>query len=211
MALRVGFIQAEQLVASLHIWVDSKLEPIEKVLVRLGFLTEAHCALLTPVVNEFIQLQGGDARKGLSALSPIGNLYQQLKEIDDSGLNKSLAHLTVHYSPEGDKPTRLWQPNNERFRILSFHSQGGLGKVSVAFDGELGREVAFKEIRDEYANLQTARDRFIMEAEVTGRLEHPGIVPVYGLGHHPDGRPFYAMRFIRGNSLNSAIAAAKRH
>lgn len=40
--------------------------------------------------------------------------------------------------------------------------------------------------------------RFSLEAEITGGLEHPGIVPVYGLGHHPAGRPFYAMRFVRG-------------
>src|SRR5262249_53242020 len=40
---------------------------------------------------------------------------------------------------------------------------------------------------------------------ITGRLEHPGIVPVYGLGHYPDGRPFYAMRFIKGDSLKEAI------
>src|SRR5262249_44852945 len=47
--------------------------------------------------------------------------------------------------------------------------------------------------------------RFLVEAEITGGLEHPGIVPVYGLGHHPDGRPYYAMRFVRGDSLKDAI------
>jgi eukaryotic-like serine/threonine-protein kinase len=100
----------------------------------------------------------------------------------------------------------LWTPCADRFRIIAFHKKGGLGKVSVALGTELGREVAFKEIRDEYAYLQSSRDRFLLEAEITGRLEHPGIVPVYGLGHFPDGRPFYAMRFIRGNSLKVAIS-----
>ena len=47
--------------------------------------------------------------------------------------------------------------------------------------------------------------RFLLEGEVTGKLEHPGIVPVYGLGRYPDGRPYYAMRFIRGHSLQDAI------
>src|SRR5205814_1740756 len=46
-----------------------------------------------------------------------------------------------------------------------------------------------------------------VEAEITGGLEHPGIVPVYGLGRYIDGRPYYAMRFIRGDSLKEAIAA----
>ena len=45
----------------------------------------------------------------------------------------------------------------------------------------------------------------MLEAEVTGGLEHPGIVPVYGLGSYADGRPYYAMRFIRGDSLKEAI------
>src|SRR5262249_40182264 len=86
------------------------------------------------------------------------------------------------------------------------HAQGGLGVVSVAFDEELHREVALKEIQERYASESEPRSRFLLEAEITGSLEHPGIVPVYGLGHHPDGRPFYAMRFVRGESLKEVIA-----
>ena len=48
--------------------------------------------------------------------------------------------------------------------------------------------------------------RFLLEAEVTGRLEHPGVVPVYGLGRYADGRPYYAMRLIKGETLTDAIA-----
>src|SRR5262249_28164117 len=55
------------------------------------------------------------------------------------------------------------------------------------------------------ADHPESRARFLLEAEVTGALEHPGIVPVYGLGTYPDGRPYYAMRFIRGDSLQDAI------
>ena len=92
-----------------------------------------------------------------------------------------------------------------RFRILRPHAEGGLGRVHVALDQELNREVAFKEIKFEYARRKDAQSRFVVEAEVTGGLEHPGIVPVYGLGHFDDGRPFYAMRFIRGQSLLDAV------
>src|SRR6202008_4087732 len=77
----------------------------------------------------------------------------------------------------------------------------------VALDAELNREVALKQILDQHADDPTSRARFLREAEITGGLEHPGIVPVYGLGTYADGRPFYAMRFIRGDSLKSAIAA----
>jgi WD40 repeat protein/serine/threonine protein kinase len=93
-----------------------------------------------------------------------------------------------------------------RFHILRLHAQGGIGKVSVAFDNELHREVALKQIKPERADDTDSRSRFVREAEVTGGLEHPGIVPVYGLGMDDDGRPFYAMRFVRGMSFDEAIA-----
>ena len=75
----------------------------------------------------------------------------------------------------------------------------------MALDTELHREVALKQILDQHADDPTSRARFLLEAEVTGGLEHPGIVPVYGLGTYGDGRPYYAMRFIRGDSLKEAI------
>jgi tetratricopeptide (TPR) repeat protein len=95
----------------------------------------------------------------------------------------------------------------ERFEILKPHARGGLGAVYVALDRELNREVALKQIVEARADDLGARRRFLLEAEITGRLEHPGIVPVYGLGVQPDGRPFYAMRFVRGTTLDEAIRA----
>jgi WD40 repeat protein/serine/threonine protein kinase len=92
-----------------------------------------------------------------------------------------------------------------RFQVLRPHAQGGIGKVSVALDAELQREVALKQIKPERADDAESRARFLLEAEVTGQLEHPGIVPVYGLGKDERGRPFYVMRFVRGISFEEAI------
>ena len=75
----------------------------------------------------------------------------------------------------------------------------------MARDRELQREVALKEIQPRYVEREDQRARFLLEAEITGNLEHPGIVPVYSLGTNAEGRPFYAMRFIRGESLSAAI------
>ena len=91
-----------------------------------------------------------------------------------------------------------------RSRVLRPHAKGGLGAVFVALDSELHREVALKQILEKHADDPNSRARFLLEAEITGGLEHPGIVPVYGLGTYADGRPFYAMRFIRGDSLKEA-------
>src|SRR5437588_790030 len=83
--------------------------------------------------------------------------------------------------------------------------RGGLGEVFVARDEELDREVALKEIQVRHAASLGSRARFLLEARVTGGLEHPGIVPVYSLGRHADDRPYYVMKFIRGETLMDAI------
>ena len=93
----------------------------------------------------------------------------------------------------------------QRYRSLRPLGRGGLGEVFVALDGELNREVALKEIQARHDHHSDTRRRFLLEAEVTGRLEHPGVVPVYGLGRYADGRPFYAMRLIKGKTLTDAL------
>jgi WD40 repeat protein/serine/threonine protein kinase len=93
----------------------------------------------------------------------------------------------------------------ERFRIVRPYARGGLGEVFLAIDPELDRQVALKELRAFHAFDPVSQSRFLREAKLTGRLEHPGIVPVYGLGRYADGRPYYAMRFIEGETLKQAI------
>jgi serine/threonine protein kinase/Flp pilus assembly protein TadD len=93
-----------------------------------------------------------------------------------------------------------------RYRILRPHARGGLGQVSVARDEQLRREVALKEIRPERGADPGVRQRFLAEAEITGQLQHPGVVPVYALEEGDDGRPHYAMRFVEGKTLAEAIA-----
>ncbi|MFO0950354.1 MAG: protein kinase [Isosphaeraceae bacterium] len=107
-----------------------------------------------------------------------------------------------HVVSEDNTPSRRL---TGRFRLVRSHARGGLGEVLLAIDEELRREVALKRIRDHHADDPDSRARFLLEAEITGNLEHPGIVPVYGLGIHEDGRPYYAMRFIRGENLKDAI------
>jgi serine/threonine protein kinase len=91
-----------------------------------------------------------------------------------------------------------------RFRIQGLLARGGIGQVMRALDTELHREVAVKEIQPALAQSHEVRERFLREAEITGKLEHPGIVPVYGLGHDAAGQPFYAMRLVRGQSFQEA-------
>lgn len=92
------------------------------------------------------------------------------------------------------------------YRIDGEYARGGLGRVLLAFDARLGRTVALKEIlRPGAASVA----RFVREAQITARLQHPGIVPVYEAGRWPDGEVFYAMRLVRGQSLGAVVAGAR--
>ena len=160
-----------------------------------------------------------DVRSSLSAWNALDVTQAVLTEVGDDSLK-----TTLGASINGDRTlpldaTRFDEPpagfviqepvaaTGERFHLIRQHARGGIGQVWLARDGELQRDVAVKEIQPKYAGSESQRARFVLEAEITGNLEHPGIVPVYSLGRNAEGRPFYAMRFIEGESLGAAIRA----
>ena len=96
-------------------------------------------------------------------------------------------------------------PASERFRFVGQLARGGLGVLSVAIDDELNRKVALKQIRPEKAQESVYRTKFLREAQITGNLEHPGVVPVYGMGTDALGNLFYAMQLIHGDTLSTLI------
>ena len=215
LALQNDFIDGDRLVAAFRVWSRSKDKALADVLIEQGALASEDRALLETLVSKHVQRHGDDPQKSLVALSTIGSVRQKLAKLADDEADDELKYsLAVAGSRphEQDDPdaTRMPAPAERvgasRFRIVRPHAKGGLGLVSVAIDDELDRMVALKEIQSHHADDQTSRARFVLEAEVTGKLEHPGIVPVYGLGHDSTGRPYYAMRFIQGDSLQEAVA-----
>lgn len=97
-------------------------------------------------------------------------------------------------------------PLEVRYRDLSHLATGGLGVVYRATDPTLARTVAIKTIRSAHADDES-RDRFLSEARITAGLDHPGIVPVYGMGRTENGDAFYSMRLINGMTMEAAISA----
>jgi serine/threonine-protein kinase len=226
LALQMDFIRRDDLIAAMHAWVLDKDKPLGRVLVGQQALGEDEHALLEALVQKHLQRHGNDPQKSLAAVSSVPSVCEELARVADPDLQASLAHVPATRAGEDSPPTRPPSQGTAtdgdphatrapslgsspgsglRFRILRPHARGGLGEVFVAEDQELHREVALKEIQSRHAHHSDSRMRFLLEAEVTGRLEHPGIVPVYGLGTYADGRPFYAMRFIKGDSLQEAI------
>lgn len=96
---------------------------------------------------------------------------------------------------------------DSRYTLLRKLGQGGLGVVWLARDQNLQRYVAVKEISRNVASGDPALDHFRREAEITGRLEHPGIVPIYQYGEDAaTGKSFYVMRFLGKKTMQDAIA-----
>jgi serine/threonine-protein kinase len=207
-ALQSNFITREQLLAAFDAWVHDKRQTLAEILVSQGALTGEARQALEALVAAFLQKHAGDAELSLAGLSSPAQLRPQLARIADQDLQASLGHVGADLldDPYATVPVSQGQTiANGRFRILRPHAQGGLGQISVALDEELHREVALKELQPAHADNPVSRERFVLEAEITGALEHPGIVPVYALGHDAGGRPFYAMRFVKGDSHKQAI------
>ena len=95
-----------------------------------------------------------------------------------------------------------------RYETVSVLGQGGMGRVLTALDKQFGRTVAIKEVLPEVAQ-GSARKRFDVEALVTANLEHPGIPAVHERGASADGRPFYVMRLVKGETLSAAIRSTR--
>lgn len=93
----------------------------------------------------------------------------------------------------------------ERYTRRQLHATGGMGQVWLAHDANLNRDVALKELNNEVRGDGSITSRFVLEAQVTGQLEHPGIVPVYDFAWATGtGEPFYTMRFVRGRTMVDA-------
>ncbi|HEY4244913.1 MAG TPA: serine/threonine-protein kinase [Kofleriaceae bacterium] len=90
-----------------------------------------------------------------------------------------------------------------RYRLGAELGRGGMGRVVEAFDTQLGRTVALKEVLPRGG--ESIARRFVREVQLTARLEHPSIVPLYDFGETEDGRPFYVMRRVTGQPLDELI------
>jgi WD40 repeat protein len=140
--------------------------------------------------------------------SPLTSAKFDIRAMADSDKERTLtAEGLADVGLPQPPPPRLVAPlqyrDPHRYEVLGEHGRGGLGVVSRAHDRELGRDVAIKEIlsRDDVAEL-----RFLREALITARLEHPGIVPVHEAGRWPNGMPFYVMKLVAGRSLKELLA-----
>src|SRR3954471_18110202 len=141
-----------------------------------------------------VKVGGTSDRSEMQAVAPPSGLAQ------DSQRTVASSDSSVEIDARDIVGPQFRSP--DRYHIMGEHGRGGLGRVSRAHDRELGRDVAVKEL---ISRNPVDEIRFLREALITARLEHPGIVPVHEAGRWPDGTPFYAMKLVSGRSLRDLL------
>ncbi len=232
LAWQAGLVERGALLEAMYDCAIGKCRDLPASLTARGLLGDADIRWLEEAMQRHVHGHADDAKRTLASLHEVDSLKRDLEgaasadqmatlaasnEIDPRAQTLA-AQKTVDQQPAlefelGPKnaepanasPVDLGSDRNLRFRVVRSHARGGLGEVFVAVDTELRRDVALKQILPKQATNGTSRARFLLEAEITGNLEHPGVVPVYAMGSQADGCPYYAMRFIRGESLEDAI------
>jgi serine/threonine protein kinase len=209
MAIQNGLIDQEQIVAAYEDWNLDKSRSLADHIVARGELESSDRAVLEALVERHLKRHGGDAEQSVAALIVGRANLEELMQYEEFSVGSTISYFASEPGNRRDAnrdggsqhSVRPGATPGQRFQVLRPYAKGGLGSVSVAIDTEVHREVALKQILDKHADDPISRGRFLLEAEITGGLEHPGIVPVYGLGADTRGRLYYAMRFIRGDTL----------
>ena len=200
-----GLIDSRVLLAGYRDWSNQAAASLGSALVNHQAITPERLAAMEELLDAHLAKHEDSVTKGLSALRIPGSFRTELEQVSNPVLLAKLAQVGgagASYQ-EGSSS----ENGAARYQILQPLDQGGMGKVSVALDGELHRRVALKEIRESAATDARYRARFLAEAELTGKLEHPGIIPIYNVGRRDDGQPFYTMRLIQGESSGTLKAA----
>jgi serine/threonine protein kinase len=94
----------------------------------------------------------------------------------------------------------------QRYQLFGEIARGGTGVILQGRDNELGRDVVFKVLREEHQDNPALQRRFIEEARLSGRLQHPGVVPIYELGRFDARRPYFTMKLVQGRTLAELLA-----
>src|SRR5690606_24348396 len=98
----------------------------------------------------------------------------------------------------------------QRFRAIREVSRGGVGRIEIALDPVIGRKVAKKTLRDELRDEDQVALQFGEEAQITGQLEHPNVVPIYDLGEDDNGQ-FIVMKLVKGKCFAELIREEAEH
>lgn len=225
LVLHLELLDKERFASAWSLWGTRKDRSFADHLVEQSCLTETARADVERLVEQKINESQGDALTDLAELvndqmrqalallhDPELDFWLQTR-VPDAGSGTDLVPPTLNLPANAVSSTahagggKSSAPVRDRFALLHLHASGGIGRVWLARDGTMGRQVALKELRPDRSGHSGTAARFLAEARITGQLEHPGIVPVYELSGRPGDPPFYTMRFIKGQTLSEVVQA----
>jgi PAS domain S-box-containing protein len=206
LALQADLIDATQFIEACLLWTTRKKEHLADLLLERGWIQPADRVHVEYLLERKLHKHGGNTHASLAAIPD--DIKTSLAALDDEDVQRSLAGVPLSAEAPPVATIDHVPAQAERYSRLHLHATGGIGRVWLAHDSALGRDVALKELRPERAEHATLGARFLQEAQITGQLEHPGIIPVYELVRGRDGQqPFYTMRFVKGRTLSDAARA----
>jgi PAS domain S-box-containing protein len=203
LALQGDLIDSRQFIEACTLWTTRKDSPLADLLVERAWILPTDRDHLNYLLERKLQKRGGDVRASLGSVAD--DIKSSLAALEDADIQHSLAGLSRPRTPLPTETVDYVTEPTERYTLTCLHASGGMGRIWFARDSTLGRDVALKELRPERADDASLLARFLKEAQITGQLEHPGIVPIYELARWPGTRqPFYTMRFVKGRTLSEA-------
>ena len=207
LAMQADLITPDQFVQACTLWTTRKDTSLADLLMEQGWLTAADRTAVDRLLERKLKKHHGDARASLAEVAS-NHVQHLLAVLDDADVQRSLDQLSRQDGQLLLTTAASLPETRERYTLTRLHARGGIGRVWLARDSSLGREVALKELQPDRIDEPAFWSRFLKEAQITGQLEHPGIVPVYELSRQPENRqPFYTMRFVKGRTLTEAVQA----
>lgn len=203
--LRGGYISERQLSQITKNWTAFGNVTLVDQAVQCGMISAAASDKINRDTEDLLLNAARQTSTSGVFLSPSKRDRARLANLDPSGRIGQLLGVSDASMLSGDEIEN--RSVGARYTLLRKLGQGGLGIVWLARDENLQRYVALKEISRETAPNDAALEHFRREAEITGRLEHPSIVPIYQFGRdEKTGKSFYVMRFLGRRTLQDAIA-----
>ena len=131
--------------------------------------------------------------------------------VADEGVGTTLApDSAARREARQSAPIEQAAPASERYVVGREIAKGGMGAILEAKEPALDRDVAMKVMLESGESSHTSRQRFVREALVLARLEHPNIVPIHEMGRNADGQLFYTMKLVKGRTLQAIITAIRK-
>jgi eukaryotic-like serine/threonine-protein kinase len=221
LAVQIGFATPAQVMAAAAAFIADKSHSIAQRLENEGHLDSVKRGMLEGMVDEAVKVHGGDIKRTMQSMGGKEAVYASFggdMVVDEQG-NLSVIAVTDSKNDSLDETSHVFPETPGRYKIGDEPEigRGGIGRVFVAFDTSLGREIAVKELLpDHFQGMSTPNNaersrtgalaaRFLREARVTGQLEHPNIMPVYEVGQRNNGVYYYTMKLVRGRTLATAL------